>query len=205
MCEHNVCVYVENRNFIDFFTENEIYNVVWGNLYDFYCEYMQKKGNFDFSYRDYLNEYCEKNVDTGFEEFDYCPDCGEKLNFEEIKERINNAIYRALCDLPKRKEKNKTKTKIQTDGYVYLVKLDKHYKIGISISPESRLQEFTLLPYPLQDICIENVKNYKQVEKELHKIYAKKRVRGEWFSLDDKDIDYIKRYLKDRKCVKEFE
>lgn len=182
-----------------FFTENEIYNIVWENLYDFYCDYMQKMGNFDFSYRDYLNEYCVQNAQTGFEEFDYCPDCGEKLNFEEIKERINKAIYRALCDLPKRKEKNKTKTKIQTDGYVYLVKLDKHYKIGISVSPESRLQEFTLLPYPLEDICIEKVVNYKQVEKELHSFYADKRVRGEWFSLDDKDIDYIKQYLKNRK------
>lgn len=48
MCEHNVCVYVENRNFIDFFTENEIYNIVWENLYDFYCEYMQKKAILTF-------------------------------------------------------------------------------------------------------------------------------------------------------------
>lgn len=198
MCEHNVCVYVKNRNFIDFFTENEIYNVVWENLYYCYCEYMQKRGNFDFSYRDYVNDYCEQNVDTGFEEFDYCPDCGEKLNFEEIKERINKAIYRALSDLRRRKEKN-NKTKIYNDGYVYLVKLDKHYKIGISISPESRLQEFTLLPYPLEDICIEKVKNYKQVEKELHKIYTKKRVRGEWFSLDENDIEFIKNYLSEKR------
>lgn len=31
-------------------------------------------------------------------------------------------------------------------GYVYLVKLDKNYKIGISKNPNQRLKEFTKLP-----------------------------------------------------------
>lgn len=202
MCEHNICVFVEHRNFVDFFTENEIYNVVWDNLYDDYSEYMQKRGKFDFSYRDYIDEYCKQKGETGFEKFHFCPDCGEKINFEEIRERINKSIYKGLSELPKRTEKNgKRKLKKYDDGYVYLVKLDKHYKIGISISPDSRLQEFTLLPYPLEDICIEKVNDYKQVEKELHKLYDDKRVRGEWFSLQQSDVENIIKYIQERKVT----
>lgn len=80
-------------------------------------------------------------------------------------------------------------------GYVYLVKLDKHYKIGISINPEERLKEFTLLPYPLEEVCIERVKGYKNIEQELHRIFENKNVRGEWFELNQEDIAFIKNYL----------
>ena len=85
-----------------------------------------------------------------------------------------------------------------SSGYVYLVKMGEHYKIGISKQPSLRLKEFTLLPYPLEKICIKKVNNYKNCEEELHKIFAKKRVRGEWFSLEEKDIAFIKDYLQKR-------
>lgn len=81
-------------------------------------------------------------------------------------------------------------------GYVYLVKLDKHYKIGISKSPNDRLKEFTLLPYELETVLIEKVKGYDKREKELHEHFANKRVRGEWFELNEEDVVYIKQYLK---------
>lgn len=87
----------------------------------------------------------------------------------------------------------------ENNGFVYLVKLDKHYKIGISQIPESRLKEFTLLPYPLEEICIERVRNYKKCEEELHNIFYKNRVRGEWFDLKEEDIEFIKSYLSERK------
>lgn len=82
-------------------------------------------------------------------------------------------------------------------GYVYVVKLDKHYKIGISKSPETRLKEFTLLPYELEHILIAKIKGYEVREKELHEHFADKRVRGEWFELNEEDIEYIKEYLKE--------
>ena len=115
--------------------------------------------------------------------------------FSGKKDRTPN-IYKLSEDW-----KEKCICKIQNDGYVYLVKLDKHYKIGISISPDSRLQEFTLLPYPLEDICIEKVNDYKQVEKELHKLYSDKRVRGEWFSLQQSDVENIIKYIQERKVT----
>ena len=36
----------------------------------------------------------------------------------------------------------------------------------------------------------------RQIESLLHKKYASKRTRGEWFKLEKKDIDYVKGYLK---------
>lgn len=87
----------------------------------------------------------------------------------------------------------------EENGYVYLVKLDKHYKIGISINPNDRLKEFTLLPYPLEEICIERVKGYKTIEQELHTIFERKNVRGEWFELNEEDVLFIKNYLYQRK------
>lgn len=87
----------------------------------------------------------------------------------------------------------------QNIGYVYLVKLDKYYKVGISVTPETRLKEFTLLPYPLEEVFIVRVGNYKQVEEDLHKIFDKRRIRGEWFDLTDEDVSFIGNYLEERK------
>lgn len=82
-------------------------------------------------------------------------------------------------------------------GYVYLVKLDKHYKIGISKQPSIRLKEFTLLPYPLEEICVVKVNEYRNAEEELHKIFENKRVRGEWFELNEADVSFIRYYLQE--------
>ena len=90
----------------------------------------------------------------------------------------------------------KTENQIVEEGYVYLIKMNIDYKIGISKQPQKRLVEFTKLPYPIEKICIEKVLNYKEVEKQLHKKFSTKRKRGEWFSLSKKDVNYIKKYLK---------
>lgn len=200
VCEHSVCIYVENREFVNFFTEYEVYDIVWKFVYDKYLEYMNDKDMvFDFSPKDYVEEYCLCNVETGFEEFEYCPDCGAKIDFATVKKHINDKICAILLSLPRKKQK-RTMPKYD-NGYVYLVKLDKHYKIGISLTPDSRLKEFTLLPYPLEYICIEKVYSYKQIEKELHRIYASKNVRGEWFELNDDDVKSIVEYITARKIV----
>lgn len=135
-------------------------------------------------------------------EFDYCPLCGKPLkkgflknffkkelndyrnSFEEIY--IDTTLIKNLAD------NKKTKSLI---GYVYLVKLDKHYKIGISKTPEQRLKEFTMLPYKLEDIKIARVNEYEKIEKELHEEYKTKKVRGEWFELNESEVEEIVEYL----------
>lgn len=67
-------------------------------------------------------------------------------------------------------------------------------KIGYSKNPkirehtlQSEKPEIVLLTYWVAD---------KQFEKELHKKYARKRVRGEWFNLNFFDYKEIKEYMK---------
>lgn len=227
LCEHNICFVFCSYRDIGILTEEELYNEVKEWQDELYQDYyypdneniaMWRKDyvpEFDYSFRNYCKEYLN---DMYLYRFAYCPDCGKKLNFSYIQNRINKRIFNYINTLPKlteerikelkqiahrelreQKQKSQIAKKANGKGYVYLVRLDKHYKIGISKNPKDRLKEFTLLPYPLEDICIERVANYEQCEEELHLHFDNKRVRGEWFELDEEDIEYIKKYLEERR------
>lgn len=86
-----------------------------------------------------------------------------------------------------------------SDGYLYVVKLDSAYKIGISKNPKQRLKEFTLLPYKLETIVCEKVYDYAQLEAELHLFFSDKHMRGEWYKLEESDITKIKNIVAMRK------
>lgn len=74
-----------------------------------------------------------------------------------------------------------------------------YYKIGISNNPGYRertlqsekptIEMITSKKFPIRKIA-------ESIEKALHDTYSEKRLRGEWFELDDKDIDHIKETLK---------
>lgn len=82
------------------------------------------------------------------------------------------------------------------NGYVYVLKEinGKHYKIGHTKNPNSRMQTFkTKLPFKIEfDILIETEDMYA-LEKKLHKQYSKKRIEGEWFALSQVDLDTIRK------------
>ncbi len=83
-------------------------------------------------------------------------------------------------------------------GFVYLVKSNTaHYKIGKSIHPKQRVKEFVdgnvLLPIEFDLQHTIETDNCHNLEKLFHNKYAKNRVRGEWFVLDEQDIERIKR------------
>jgi len=74
-----------------------------------------------------------------------------------------------------------------------------YYKIGISNKPEYR--EKTLQSEkPTIEIIISKKfpirKIAESIEKALHVTYSDKRLRGEWFELDTKDVEHIKESLK---------
>ena len=89
----------------------------------------------------------------------------------------------------------------QRTCHVYLMidTTNNFHKIGISNSPKYR--EHTLQSdkptielicskeYPSRDIA-------EAIESALHRVYASKRIRGEWFNLDTTDIENIKQTLK---------
>lgn len=79
--------------------------------------------------------------------------------------------------------------------YIYLMfdKLNGRYKIGISKNPQYRE---TTLQSEKPDIVLHSYfDGTLSDEKELHKIFAPKRIRGEWFNLDKSDINKIVKYF----------
>ena len=107
----------------------------------------------------------------------------DKLN-EEFVERV---MMRDLGEYPKRKSEP------LTNIYIMLDKRTGFYKIGKSDSPTKR--ERTLQSdNPLIELVAHYRASYKQ-EQVLHNTYSEKRVRGEWFRLDENDLENIKSYL----------
>ncbi|EDM45101.1 hypothetical protein SCB49_03234 [unidentified eubacterium SCB49] len=85
--------------------------------------------------------------------------------------------------------------------FVYLMHdtSNDYYKIGISNSPEYRertlqsekptIEMIASKKFPIRKIA-------ESIEKTLHSAYSEKRLRGEWFELNDNDIEHIKETLK---------
>lgn len=79
------------------------------------------------------------------------------------------------------------------DGDVYLAQAETgHYKIGISRNPDRRIKHFDTI-MPVRVFLIHNFPcdNCRKAEEELHQRYANQRTAGEWFLLDDYDIEQL--------------
>jgi hypothetical protein len=80
-------------------------------------------------------------------------------------------------------------------GYVYVLRQvgGTHYKIGRTVNPNDRLRTFSVkLPFAVEYEILIPTPNCYSLEVELHELYASKRVDGEWFSLDDSDLEYLR-------------
>lgn len=80
-------------------------------------------------------------------------------------------------------------------GYVYLLRSEIGlYKIGRSKSPLDRVEQLKCgIPIELELLHSVSCEDYFRAEAELHRRYAPKRVKGEWFRLDAEDVETIKR------------
>lgn len=81
-------------------------------------------------------------------------------------------------------------------GYVYLIRNDHGlYKIGKTKQLERRLKRFDVkLPFEIETIVIIQTAYPDQEEKDWHTRFADKRIDGEWFSLDDADVQWMTQY-----------
>jgi len=92
---------------------------------------------------------------------------------------------------------NPTNETMTEECYVYLM-IDinnQYHKIGISNKPEWREKTLQSEKPTIELIASKKFISRKiasSIEKALHDSYADKRIRGEWFRLDDKDIQEIK-------------
>jgi hypothetical protein len=73
--------------------------------------------------------------------------------------------------------------------YLYLIKCQQFYKIGIANDVQSRLAQLsTGNPFELQVIRVFGYENAEVVERAIHQRFSQNRRRGEWFELDTNDL-----------------
>lgn len=81
-----------------------------------------------------------------------------------------------------------------TDGFVYMLKLGKRYKIGKTFSVPRRHREISLeLPDKPDVVHSIRTDDPDGIEKYWHGRFEKKRTNGEWFALDLADIRIFKK------------
>lgn len=134
--------------------------------------YLKKRRRDDFIRT--LVRYCEKT--PGYDDIlDICRPIIDKFNEPEAEGLINNSTAR--------------------EGQVYLYKRGKYYKIGYSKDPVRRGKEMRAdSPDPLKFIHSIPTNDPSGVEAYWHNRFKSKRIEGEFFKLDRKDIDEFKRW-----------
>lgn len=128
--------------------------------------------------------------------------------FDEEREKVTHLYkyrfdyeYRAQIEEQRRAaraaQKNQPK-KIQKPTYLYLMKDNAtgYYKIGYSSNPTVR--ESTLFSEKPSIELIQAWRATVNEEKELHDQFQEKRIRGEWFELEETDITFIQEKFSDR-------
>lgn len=91
------------------------------------------------------------------------------------------------------REEKANKKQTNKPGFVYLVWADNNlHKIGKAKNVDARVTEFGI-KLPVKTSLIHSFKSdhYDLAELFLHKKFEGKREHGEWFRLDQEDIDYI--------------
>jgi hypothetical protein len=82
-------------------------------------------------------------------------------------------------------------------GFVYLIKSPYGYKIGKTKNMKQRSQLFSVkLPFSIEILRYGWFDDYSSAEAQFHREYAHKRLEGEWFNLNEADIDAITRRMR---------
>jgi hypothetical protein len=85
-------------------------------------------------------------------------------------------------------------TEPSEEGFVYLVKMGKHYKIGKTSSVPRRHREIELqLPERLHPVHVIRTDDPSGIEAYWHNRFKNKRTNGEWFSLSPQEVRVFKK------------
>lgn len=105
------------------------------------------------------------------------------------EQRKNHQIHQASTATEEQKQPTKHK------GYIYLLSGGGYHKIGKTIDLDKRLSQiYPKLPFEVELIHWIETDDIDGFEESLHERFADKRTNGEWFELNQEDIDYLKSF-----------
>jgi hypothetical protein len=111
--------------------------------------------------------------------------------FNEVEKIHSGAVK--LCADRKKRDKNNAQNQSTLRGGVYLIRCGDAYKIGISKDVSKRAAQIqTGNDKPIEIVAVVNAPDMELLETQLHGKFHGKRVAGEWFNLDENDVEYIK-------------
>lgn len=129
-------------------------------------------------------------------------DNNEDISCEVFKQFIIDFRKVVLENAPKEEleEQHEITDNIQRTCHVYLMidTTNNFHKIGISNSPKYREHTLQSDKPTIELICSKEYPSREiaeAIESALHRVFASKRIRGEWFNLDTTDIENIKQTL----------
>lgn len=95
--------------------------------------------------------------------------------------------------LPPRRGRESNPSAYPTSGYVYVIRSPYGYKIGKTVNIRDRTRLFAVkLPFPVSLEHCAKFDDYTEAERNLHRMFAAKRLEGEWFDLDEADLAHVR-------------
>lgn len=115
----------------------------------------------------------------------YCAKCGSYSSLLDKKCPSCGHVFGTAGE-----DSSENLKSIDMKGVVYLLKAGKHYKIGKAKSFVKRYKEIKLqLPFDVEEIHQIKTNNIDKLEKHWHKRFHKYRKNGEWFDLNEKELE----------------
>lgn len=128
---------------------------------------------------------------------------GKKRMFGEFGRKGHSRIDESLPSFKDIPTKYMLEEMKKESGYIYLIedKTFTHYvKIGQSVRPNERIQRLAgqmPIDVEFEMIYTKETDDVNRKERVLHMFFADKRKKGEWFELDEGDIELVKKYMND--------
>lgn len=105
--------------------------------------------------------------------------------------RLNNWRNMKIIELNTKEEIGEATNEFRTPS-VYLLRCNEFYKIGRSGNILSRIEGLQIgNPYPIDLLFFCRTLKDLEVERKLHTHFVTKKVRGEWFQLSERDLEYF--------------
>lgn len=134
--------------------------------------------------------YLECDLDSDFAITITCIE--EEMQEYVYQERVNALLANKL-NILSGNQKESNQSRVERFAYLMIDERNGLYKIGRSKNPEYREKTLQSEVPQIKMICF--CSESKVSEKDLHKAFAHRRVRGEWFDLTKNDLSTIKNLM----------